>query len=351
MSPNNTNEPVDFNLLDKNFFERFTAAPLAERVAILDEYLSARPDCAYLSSWFLPAKQLADLTAATIAPLSSRVKPKERKQRRRPGSKFREHMTMLRQILADDPDMEAKVVCATVDKQSKGKSFEHPVFAGKTYASWLMQRTMVVLDAATGLRYSEIAGLQWADIDWENSQIFVRRTWSRGTIGMPKSKKSAAPVPMAPLLAKYLKAWRAETPYAQHEAWVFASKKTHGRRPRVGNMLASDWLRPAAVKAGALRVTEEKRLNAKGEEEVVRVHYWDKQGREVRRFGFHNLRHSLSSYIISKKKTDVATVQRMLRHSKATLTLDKYRQTDMDELIAAQELMLDAIFGESGAVN
>jgi hypothetical protein len=31
---------------------------------------------------------------------------------------------------------------------------------------------------------------------------------------------------------------------------VFASAKTHGRTPRVGNMLVADHLSPAAIKAG-----------------------------------------------------------------------------------------------------
>jgi hypothetical protein len=55
---------------------------------------------------------------------------------------------------------------------------------------------------------------------------------------------------------------------------------------------------------------------------------------------------------MTKKKTDVKTVQRSLHHSKSTTTLDKYVQTDMDELIAAQEMMLDAIFQhQTGLLN
>ena len=33
-----------------------------------------------------------------------------------------------------------------------------------------------------------------------------------------------------------------------------------------------------------------------------------------------------------------------MRHAKSTTMLDHYAQTDMEELIAAQEMMLDAIF-------
>ena len=82
------------------------------------------------------------------------------------------------------------------------------------------------------------------------------------------------------------------------------------------------------------------------------MHYWDKDGNEVRRFGSYNFRHSLASFLATKKKTDVKTVQRSLRHASSSITLDKYVQTDMDELVAAQELMLDAIFQHNnGAVN
>ncbi len=186
---------------------------------------------------------------------------------------------------------------------------------------------MVVLDAATGLRCSEIAGLQWQDVDWDNNQIHVRRRWIRGNVAEPKSEKSKAPVAMAPLLAKYLRAWQLETACARPTDWVFASERTHGRTPRVGNMLCVDYLRPAALRAGV-------KLE-KGQ-----------------RFGFHNLRHSLASFLVSKKKTNVKTAQRSMRPARSTTMLDLYAQTDMEELIAAQELVLDAIFSHgSGAVN
>jgi integrase len=186
----------------------------------------------------------------------------------------------------------------------------------------LLQQTMVVLDAATGLRYSEIAGLQWLDVDWENNQIHVRRRWIRGKVREPKSRKSKAPVAMSPLLAKYLRAWQMGTAYAMPTDWVFASDKSHGRTPRVGNMLCVDYLRPAAIKAGV-------KLE-KGQ-----------------RFGFHNLRHSLASFLVTKKKTDVKTAQRSMRHAGSAIMLDHYAQTDMEELIAAQEMILDAIFSHA----
>jgi integrase len=187
-------------------------------------------------------------------------------------------------------------------------------------------QTLTLLVAATGLRYSEVAGLQWQDVDWANNRIHVRRTWIDGEVGDTKSKKSKAAVPMAPLLAKHLHEWQQETCYAQPMDWVFASDKTKGRSPRVGNMLAADYLRPNAIKAGVLLVPGQ-------------------------RFGFHNLRHSLSSFLITDKKVDVRTAQDMLRHSNSSTTLNLYTQSSPEQRVAAQELMLTAILRPPAVVN
>jgi hypothetical protein len=50
--------------------------------------------------------------------------------------------------------------------------------------------------------------------------------------------------------------------------------------------------------------------------------------------------------LTTKKKVDPKTAQAALRQSSAAFTLDKYTQTDNDELLAAQNLMLDAIFND-----
>jgi integrase len=166
-----------------------------------------------------------------------------------------------------------------------------------------LERTQVILDASTGLRASEIAGLQWQDIDWDNQQIDIRRTWIKGKVGKPKSPDSEAPMPMSPMLAAALREWQQTTRYKKLTDWVFASKKTKGRTPRVGNMIVADYLYPAAVQAGVLTVKKTTVRNKKGEK-VVKLDYFDGKGKRVTRFGFHNFRHSLSSFLTTKKKTD-----------------------------------------------
>lgn len=143
-------------------------------------------------------------------------------------------------------------------------------------------------------------------------------------------------------------AWRRETKYGKDTNWVFASDRNKGKTPRVGNMLVRDYLYPAAVKAGVLTTAsvwvkkwdEESGKEVKAEKTV----YFDRKGEQVKRFGFHQFRHSLSNFLTTKKKVDPKTAQTALRQSNAAFTLNCYTQTDNDELVAAQNLMLDAIF-------
>jgi len=61
------------------------------------------------------------------------------------------------------------------------------------------------------------------------------------------------------------------------------------------------------------------------------------------RFGLHNLRHSLSNWLVNKGKVEPKTVQTLLRHSKIQTTLDLYTQGDGDETRTAQGAFLNAV--------
>ena len=114
------------------------------------------------------------------------------------------------------------------------------------------ERTLTLLATGTGLRISECLGLQWQDVSFSDSVIHVRRTWTCGRVGLPKSKASKAAVPLHPLLADFMLHWKRKTPYANPCDWVFPSFRKDGKQPRVSNMIVEDYLRPAAVKAGIL---------------------------------------------------------------------------------------------------
>jgi len=68
----------------------------------------------------------------------------------------------------------------------------------------LRERTLVLLAASTGLRQSEIFGLQWGDIDFERGTMNVIRSIVYGVVGPCKTESSQKPVPMHPTLADAL---------------------------------------------------------------------------------------------------------------------------------------------------
>jgi len=72
------------------------------------------------------------------------------------------------------------------------------------------------------------------------AMIHLRRTWTCGQVGLPKTKTSQGPVPLHPLLAKFMLYWKQKTLYSQPEDWVFASFRRKGKQPRVAKMLVED---------------------------------------------------------------------------------------------------------------
>lgn len=115
-----------------------------------------------------------------------------------------------------------------------------------------------------------------------------------------------------------LQNWHKITPHAKEEDFVFPSIRMEGKVPVSASIFCSDHLRPAAIRAGV---------------EIPKGY----------RFGLHNLRHSLSNWLVNKAKMDPKTVQAILRHSKIQTTLDLYAQKDADEARMAQCVFLSAV--------
>jgi integrase len=156
-------------------------------------------------------------------------------------------------------------------------------------------RVLIIVVAVTAIRIGEALGLMWSDVDWKKLKINIRRDWVDGELGPPKSRASKAPVEMHETLAALLRVWRQETPYGKDSDFVFPSFKLRGRQPRLGSMIVQDYIRPAAVAAGVI-------------------------AEDCPRFGFHNLRHGFSTFLIENGH-DPLVVQRMLRQSHVDMTM------------------------------
>lgn len=167
-----------------------------------------------------------------------------------------------------------------------------------------------------GLRISEALGLKWGDLDYDAKMIQLRRVWvGNDLVERLKTEGPAAPVPLGDLLADARRCWYQKTPYGKPTEWVFPSMKLKGKTPLSASIMAADKIRPAAIKAG------------------IRLE-------PGQRFGFHNFRHSIATFLVSRGK-DAKTIQGLLRHAKVTTTLDLYSQSiDAAKLEAQEEIAL-----------
>ena len=97
---------------------------------------------------------------------------------------------------------------------------------------------------------------------------------------------------------------------------VDASDRLWGKQPRMPNMLVEDHLRPAA-------------------KQVIDIP-------PGHRFGFHNLRHALTSFLV-EIGTDPKTIQDMLRWADPSILLRTYAHSRMDKRMEAQGKMIEAM--------
>src|SRR5260370_23633472 len=183
----------------------------------------------------------------------------------------------------------------------------------------MLHFTLVFLVATTALRSSEVLSLRWADILWEERKIRIVKSWKKpGVDGAPKTPWSKSDVPMGRVLTHYLREWHKQTPYAKPTDFVFPSMKESCRVPICASVFCADHLRPAA-KAASVIIPDGHRL------------------------GLHNLRPTLSTWLLNKAKENPKTVQGILGHSRIQTTLDLYTDEHLDEMIAAQEAFIDAV--------
>lgn len=181
----------------------------------------------------------------------------------------------------------------------------------------LMEWMMALLHTATALRGEEGFGLKWSDVQWAKGQILVQRGWSKGQETDGKNAHSMVPVAMHPALAGFLQLWREQALYSKDEDWIFPSLKLKGPKPRSASSAAQDYLRPAALKAGVIE---------KG---------------SCKRFGWHNLRHSLATFLAAK--VEPAVTMKALRHKRLATTMELYEHQVNSQQQAAQGLFLEAI--------
>lgn len=107
-----------------------------------------------------------------------------------------------------------------------------------------MAQAIIALSFFAGLRPSEVAGLQWGDIDFEHATVSIRRACVRGRIVTTKTLESVATLPLLPQALVPLMLWRKQAVLSE---WVFANERGN---PIHMKDVVTRVIRPAVQKAG-----------------------------------------------------------------------------------------------------
>jgi len=156
--------------------------------------------------------------------------------------------------------------------------------------------TMALIAALTGLRVSEILGLQWHDVDLENAVIRLRSGVVNQKVSELKTVGSRRALPIPPILVEAFARRQKQTDYSEQGDWVFASPHTGGKQPYWPGILLRRHVQPAAM--------------------IVEI---------TKQVGWHTFRRSYATLLYTNEQ-DVKTTQELMRHSTPVVTLGVYAQ-------------------------
>lgn len=90
----------------------------------------------------------------------------------------------------------------------------------------MVERPLYLTATMGGLRQGELIALRWCDVDWKAKVIRVRRNYTRGRFGTPKSRRSSRAVPMPDRIARALNVLHKGSSYTADADLVFCHPDT-----------------------------------------------------------------------------------------------------------------------------
>jgi integrase len=191
--------------------------------------------------------------------------------------------------------------------------------------------TLLAVAAYSGARRSEITGLQWPD--YRDSALYVSRSITNGDVNHPKTRASAAPIPVVPYLAHLLDQHRERLGNPASGPMFPAG---NGKPVSLNNVLCRV-IKPALNRCEVCGKTKTK--HAKEE------HVFKRDARFPEWQGWHAFRRGLAT-ILHDLGTDDKTIQAILRHSDVSVTQRCYIKTLPAQSIAAMNALESALCAE-----
>ena len=171
----------------------------------------------------------------------------------------------------------------------------------------IRERAMIMIEALTGIRRSELMGLKWKDIDFISGRIEITRSVVDQAVGQCKTEASQKPIVIDANIVSALIGWRQESTYTGPDDWVWASPHSKGTQPLWLSTIMRYYIQPAAKHVGI-----EKKI------------------------GWHTFRHTFSS-LVKSLGVDVKVVQELVRHASFGTTMNVYTQALEGSKRQAQE--------------
>lgn len=177
--------------------------------------------------------------------------------------------------------------------------------------AWQRYHPFLLVTIYTGARMSEVRGLVWENILWDQSAIKIsQRADESNVIGPTKTKRSQRTIPVPPKVIAALKAWREVCPAAANDIKTFEHRRWRGatdlvfptgtgRIESLSNIVSRCWI-PLMKKAGLWNpVTKQSAYNR------------------------HQMRHFFATMHIHQGAT-IKDIQYLMGHSTITMTMDTY---------------------------
>ena len=184
----------------------------------------------------------------------------------------------------DEPEVEP-------DPFTKDEAELLAAVAAECYPQW---HAWLLTGLRTGLRASELLGLQWGDIDWYGRYLRVTRSIVRGMQTTPKNHQCRR-VDLSPQLRAVLRRWRAR----QSATWLARGKT----RPV--------WIFPSSTGTSL----DESKMRKAFHQILDRA--------ELHRRGPHQMRHTFASLLL-QAGVPITYVSRQLGHRDSAITLRVY---------------------------
>jgi len=151
-------------------------------------------------------------------------------------------------------------------------------------------KTMATVGVCLGLRWSEIVGLKWHDINWINEELRLQRAVVKQIEDEVKTVHSGQPLAVDKRVLEVLKQHRQNSIFTAPGDWVFASPEKYGKLPR------------------------------------SYTSFWEKLGRACHDAGIvhvspHSFRHSYRAWL-DELGTPITVQQRAMRHGDIRVTMN-----------------------------